>query len=64
MPNSELAEIYFIAIMFVLILIISGVATYFFFKTYYAEMALRDERIKQKKELEKQKAEAEKVTEK
>ena len=46
MSNSALAEIYFITAMMILILIISGVAVYFFFKTYKKEMrekALRNE---------------------
>jgi flagellar basal body-associated protein FliL len=34
MPNASQAEIYFIAAMFALIIVISAVATYFFFRTY------------------------------
>ena len=48
MPNSALAEIYFIAAMFVLIFVICGVAVFFFFKTYKREM-LAKEQEKQKK---------------
>jgi flagellar biosynthesis/type III secretory pathway M-ring protein FliF/YscJ len=39
MPGSERAEIYFIAAMMVLILIVSFVAVFFFVKTYRKEMA-------------------------
>lgn len=46
MPNASLAEIYFIAAMFVLIMIISGVAVYFFFRTYKKEKREKDERLK------------------
>jgi len=49
MPNASLAEIYFIAGMFVLILIISGVSTYFFFRTYKKEKAERRKRIEKQK---------------
>ncbi len=37
MSNSTLAEIYFVAGMMIVVLVICGVATYFFFKTFYAE---------------------------
>ncbi|MBS1792548.1 MAG: hypothetical protein JSS81_01770 [Acidobacteria bacterium] len=47
MPNSGLAEIYFIAGMMVVILIVCSVTVYFFFKTYKKEMR---EREKQKTE--------------
>jgi cbb3-type cytochrome oxidase subunit 3 len=57
MPNIGLAEIYFIAGMMVLILIISFVAIYFFFKTYKKEMREKELRLKQKEELKKQKSE-------
>lgn len=42
MPGSETAEIYFIAAMMVLILIVSAVSMYFFFKTYRKEMRERE----------------------
>lgn len=44
MPGSALAEIIFIAAMMVLILIISFVAVYFFFKTYRKEMREKEAR--------------------
>jgi cbb3-type cytochrome oxidase subunit 3 len=44
MPNSGLAEIYFIAAMFVLILIVCSVAVYFFFRTYNREKRERAEK--------------------
>ncbi len=39
MPGSAAAEIYFIAAMMILILIICGVSVYFFARTYKREMA-------------------------
>ncbi len=48
MPNAGLAEIYFIAGMMVLIMIISAVAIFFFFKTYKKEMRERELRKKTK----------------
>ncbi len=48
MPNTETAEIYFIAAMFVLILIISTVSLYFFFKTYNREKLERQKRLDKK----------------
>ena len=48
MPNAGLAEIYFIAGMMVLILIICAVAVFFFFKTYKKEMRERELRQKNK----------------
>jgi len=47
MPGAERAEIYFIAAMMILIMILSVVAVYFFVKTYKKEMrekALRNEK--------------------
>ena len=44
MPGSALAEIIFIAAMMVLILIISFVAVYYFFKTYRKEMKEKEAR--------------------
>lgn len=45
MPGYAVAEIYFIAAMMVLILVISGVAVYFFARTYKKEMREKRERI-------------------
>ncbi len=47
MPNASLAEIYFIAAMFLLIIVISGAATYFFFRTWKKEKKEKKERHKQ-----------------
>lgn len=44
MPGSGAAEIYFIAAMMILILIICGVAVYFFARTYKKEMAEKRQR--------------------
>ncbi len=44
MLNASQAEIYFIAGMFVLIIVISAVATYFFFRTYKREKTERQKR--------------------
>jgi cbb3-type cytochrome oxidase subunit 3 len=49
MPGASLAEIYFIGAMFILIIVISGVATYFFFRTYKKEKADRQKRIEKQK---------------
>ncbi len=48
MPNSGLAELYFIAAMFVLIFIISGVAVFFFLRTYKRETLEKKEAQKRK----------------
>lgn len=48
MPNSSLAEIYFIAAMMILILIVSGAACFFFFRTYRREMKAKEGAKKQK----------------
>lgn len=48
MPYSALSELYFIAAMFVLTLIISGVAVYAFLKTYGREKQAREEEKRQK----------------
>lgn len=37
MPNAAVAEFYFIAAMMILIMVISGVAVYFFFRQYNLE---------------------------
>lgn len=54
MPNSWLAEIYFISAMMILILVGSGVAVFFFFRTFKREKAQRqketDKRLKEKHE--------------
>lgn len=49
MLNASQAEIYFIAGMFVLILVLSAGATYFFFITYRKEKAERAKRIAKQK---------------
>lgn len=41
MPGSGTAELYFIAAMMVLILVISFAAVYFFFRQYKKEMAVK-----------------------
>lgn len=48
MTNASIAEIYFIAAMFVLIFVICGVAVYFFFRTYKKEMRQRQKRLEEK----------------
>jgi len=48
MSNSALAEIYFIAAMMILIFIISGVAMYFFFRTYKKEKLQKEKREQSK----------------
>lgn len=45
MPGYAVAEIYFIAAMMVLIFIVSGVAVYFFARTYKKEMREKRERM-------------------
>lgn len=50
MPNSGLAEIYFIAGMMVLILIVCTVAVIAFFKTYAKEKRDRERRSAEKKQ--------------
>lgn len=47
MPGSAAAEIYFIAAMMILILIICGVAVYFFARTYKREMAEKQRRAEE-----------------
>lgn len=42
MTNSATAELYFIIAMMIIILIISSVATYLFFRQYRKEMRERD----------------------
>lgn len=48
MPGSERAEIYFIAAMMILILIVSFVVIYFFVKTYRKEMQEKEVRLQEK----------------
>jgi len=48
MPGSGRAEIYFIAAMMILIMILSVTAIYIFFKTYKKEMREKDEKQKAK----------------
>jgi phosphotransferase system glucose/maltose/N-acetylglucosamine-specific IIC component len=50
MPGAERAEIYFIAAMMLLILILSFAAVYFFIKQYKKEMRERQIRDEQKAE--------------
>jgi len=49
MPGAERAEIYFIAAMMVLILILSFAAVYFFIKQYKKEMRERKVRDEEKR---------------
>lgn len=63
MPDTVLSETYFIALMMVLILILSTVATYLFFKTYYAEKRMWEEERKAKKRLKEQELKAEQKAE-
>ena len=49
MPGSERAQIYFIAAMMVLILILSFAAVYFFIRQYKKEMREKNLRAEQKK---------------
>lgn len=50
MPGSGRAEIYFIAAMMILIMILSVAAIYFFIKTYRKEMREKHARIQQKRD--------------
>ena len=43
MPNIATAEIYFISLMMILILVICTVATFFFFRQYKREMKANEE---------------------
>ena len=49
MPGAGRAEVYFIAAMMFLILIVCAVAVVFFFKTYKKEMA--DKAVRQKEKV-------------
>ena len=53
MSRVELGEVYFVAGMMILILILCAVATYLFFKTYYKEKA-ESEKARAKKEAKKE----------
>jgi Na+/H+ antiporter NhaD/arsenite permease-like protein len=55
MSNAELGEIYFIAGMMFLILVLCVIATYAFFKTFYKEKAMREKEQAEKKKQEIQK---------
>ena len=48
MPDSARAEVFFIAAMFVLILIISAVSVYAFFRTYKKEKLEKQKRVEKK----------------
>lgn len=48
MLNASVAEIYFIAAMFILIFIISAVAVYVFFRTYKREKIQRQKQLDEK----------------
>jgi len=48
MPGAGRAEVYFIAAMMILILVICGVSVFFFFKTYRKEMREKEERLTKK----------------
>ena len=58
MPGAERAEIYFIAAMMLLILILSFASVYFFIKQYKKEMRERQVRAEQKAEKAKQETNA------
>jgi len=49
MLNASQAEIYFIAGMFILIIVISATATYFFFRTYQREKIAGKKRAERQK---------------
>ncbi len=59
MPNAFRAEVYFIAAMMILILVISGVSVYFFFKTYKKEMREKKARAERKAQAAKAESEIE-----
>jgi uncharacterized protein YpmB len=48
MPEAARAEVYFIAAMMVIILVVCGLAVYFFFKTLYKEKRETAARIAKK----------------
>ncbi len=48
MPNSATAEVYFITAMMILILILSAVAVYAFFRTYKKEKSAKQKLIEEK----------------
>ena len=54
MPNAELSEILFIAMMFIVVIIISTVSIYLFVRQFKREKALTE---KKKKEAKKEKSE-------
>ncbi|MFN0139025.1 MAG: hypothetical protein ACKVQW_02925 [Pyrinomonadaceae bacterium] len=51
MPGAGRAEVYFIAAMMTLILIVSAVAVCFFFKTYRKEMREKEERLREEEKI-------------
>lgn len=57
MPYAFRAEVYFIAAMMILILVVSGVSVYLFFKTYKKEMS--DKKARAEKKAQALKAESE-----
>ena len=61
MPGAADAELYFIAAMMVLILVISFVAVFFFVRQYKKEMAEKAERLKQKADAKRSEREAAEV---
>ena len=48
MPGAGRAEVYFIAAMMILFLILSGASVIIFFKTYKKEMREKEERLAEK----------------
>ena len=60
MPNSETAEVYFIAAMMILILILSAVSVFIFFRTYKREMNAKQKRIEKKRKEQARKEDAQK----
>ena len=50
MPGSATAEVIFIAVMMILIMVISIAAVYFCFKTYKKEMKAKEEARKRKED--------------
>jgi NhaP-type Na+/H+ or K+/H+ antiporter len=59
MPNAFRAEVYFIAAMMILILVVSGVSVYLFFKTYKKEMREKKARAERKAQAAKAESEIE-----
>jgi flagellar basal body-associated protein FliL len=57
MPYSGVAEMYFIVAMMILILIVCGLAVFFFFKTYKREKAEKETEAKRKSAVQNPKSE-------